>query len=410
MRILILTARPPWPPRRGDQARTAGFTAQLARSHQVRVVALRPPGFPECPWPEIAAGIEVPVTWTGMLRGVATNPRLPIQVGLHRHGVLSRVVREQVERFVPDAAIVVLSRLGPALPALAGVPTLLDFVDSLSLNMYARARRQRLAAPLLRWEGNRLARWDLALLGRADHGAVVSSRDRDAIAGGDDQAARRISVLPFGLPVPAELPRRNPPEEVVLLSGNLGYFPTVDAAVWFSQTVWPLVHRRRPNAQWWLVGARPARAIRRLACLPGVRIVANPPDLEPFRAAAAVAVAPLRSGSGTPIKVLEAMAAGIPLVATSAAVAGLDDLPPDGCPIADEPVRFAELVTEALEHRSTPSAQLEAAWHWVSQRHGLEPVARNLETLLHHLVAGRATESSLAGSVVQPDQRPPVAP
>jgi len=69
-----------------------------------------------------------------------------------------------------------------------------------------------------------------------------------------------------------------------------------------------------PEARWVLAGARPPRAVRRLAALPGVEVHPDVPDLDPYLAAATVAVAPMPTGSGVPMKVLEAWAAGIPVV------------------------------------------------------------------------------------------------
>lgn len=410
MRILFLAPRPPWPPRRGDQARTAGFATELARNHLVRVVALRPPGFQDCFWPPEVSGTEVSVGWPALALAAATHPGLPVQVGLHRHRGFERAIRQELENHHPDAVVVVLSRLGTALRHLNGLPILLDFVDSLGLNMRARARRQRLMAPVFRWEAKRLETWDTSLLQRVHHAAVVCARDRSELADGDERLARKISVLPFGLPVPAEFPRRPEAREIVLLSGNLGYFPTVDAALWFARNVWPLILLQRPQAEWWLAGARPVSAVRRLTALPGVRLIADPADLRPIREAAALAVAPLRSGSGTPIKVLEAMAAGIPVVATSSATAGLDGLPPSACATADDPARFAELVVDTLANRKNTQDQTETAWAWVQGRHSISAVTQRLETLLERMVTDHRPFDPSTRTPPDPCQSPPMAP
>lgn len=349
---------------------------------------MRPPGFPTCTWPETITGVEVPVGWPSLLGGLITGPGLPLQVGLHYQRRLRAAVRRVLAAERPDAVVMVLSRLGSLLDVLGGLPTVLDYVDCLELNMRNRARRQRLLAPLLRWEASRVGTWDRRLLWRVQHATVVSSRDRSELTGGDPRLDSKVSVLPFGLRLAMAPPPRPPTREVVLLSGNLGYFPTVDGALWFAREVWPRVRQVRPEARWCLAGARPGPAVRRLAVLPGVDVLADPPSLQPIQESATVAIAPLRSGSGTPIKVLEAMAAGIPVVATPSALSGLDDLPPSACAVADMPAAFASAVAGFLAGAPAAQHQTADAWTWLSRRHRLETVAGHLEELLETLVAG----------------------
>ena len=107
--------------------------------------------------------------------------------------------------------------------------------------------------------------------------------------------------------------------------GNLSVPHNVDAAVFAAREVWPGVRERVPNAQLWLVGAAPKKAVRDLASLPGVTVTGSVPDLAPLWAAAHVMLAPLRFSSGIQNKVLEAMAAGVPVVTTPDAAAGARD-------------------------------------------------------------------------------------
>jgi hypothetical protein len=118
MRVLFLTPRPPWPVRRGDQARAATLIAGLAPRHEIMVIALRPPGFPPCRWPDGVAGVEIAFSWAGAAAAALRHPGLPLQVGLHRSARFDAAVSAAVAAFRPDAAVVVLSRLGAVLPAL----------------------------------------------------------------------------------------------------------------------------------------------------------------------------------------------------------------------------------------------------------------------------------------------------
>jgi glycosyltransferase involved in cell wall biosynthesis len=234
-----------------------------------------------------------------------------------------------------------------------------------------------------------MAEWDRLLLEHLSLGVVVSHRDRNAIAAGQASLAEKIAVVPFGVAVADHPLRSRPAQGVVLISGNLGYFPTVDGAKWFGSEVWPRLRAAESGAVWWLAGSRPARAVQRLVRLPGVSLFRDPHDLAAFVGAATVSVAPMRSGSGTPIKVLEAMASGVPVVATPFAAEGLDGVPAGALAVAEGPDAFAASVTRLLSDPEHAARQAAAAWEWVRSRHSLEAVAAAFEEILARAAASR---------------------
>ncbi len=380
MRILFVTTRPPWPSRRGDQARIAGWVQELAARHSVAVVCQRPPRFPAAAFPTSIRGREVPLKWWRVDRILWRALKCPLQVAMHVQPELARAVEQEVAEFRPDVVVVALSRLGWLVPVPRQVPVVVDLVDSLALNMRRRAVHQPRLGTFWRWEAQRIEVWERDLVRRVARATVVSTRDQEALAG-DGLPACRISVVPFGIAIPDVLPRRAR-SKVVLLSGNLGYFPTRDGAHWLAREIWPLVRRSCPSARWWLAGSRIPRDLWRLRHLPGVRIIADPEDLSALRRRSALAVAPMRAGSGTPIKVLEAMADGLPVVATPEAAAGLDGLGGNEVAIAGDPPTFAAAIVRLLENRAAADEQVSSAWAWLGERHDLRRVARRFESLL----------------------------
>jgi glycosyltransferase involved in cell wall biosynthesis len=148
----------------------------------------------------------------------------------------------------------------------------------------------------------------------------------------------------------------------------MGWAPNVDAAVWFGHEVWPAVLRRSPDARLLLVGRDPAPPVQALAS-PSVEVSGTVSDVRPFLSQARVTVAPLRAGGGTRLKILEALDAGRPVVATSIAVDGLEDLIGEGVVVADDAGTMIDAVSTLLADPDRAAALGRAGHEAVSARH-----------------------------------------
>jgi polysaccharide biosynthesis protein PslH len=137
----------------------------------------------------------------------------------------------------------------------------------------------------------------------------------------------------------------------LLFTGTMSYPPNAQAARWMVERVLPAIRARRPDVSLTIVGRDPPAAVRQLAG-DAVTVTGRVPDLASHFASAAVVVAPLLSGSGTKLKVLEAMAAGRPVVATSIGAEGIGARDGEHLRVADGPERFAATVAELLDDRS----------------------------------------------------------
>ena len=332
MHILLVVPRYPWPPRRGDQLRTVQTLESLADVHPVTLLAPAPGAGDERPPRDLAERFEL-VTYRppgaarqarGVLRALATGR--PLQCGLYDSPDLRRRLRDRAAHV--DLVVLQLVRLAGYSDALEGLPMVVDFIDSLSLNFTRRAdldppwRR-----PLWRFEARRLQEAERRLFERARRTVVVSPRDRQWLADGwslRESQRGRLPVVPLavtgGEPKVDRGPEEDPP--VLALTGNLGYWANVDAARWWLAEVWPELTRRRPEVCLVVAGARPPKRLARAVTAAGGELIASPPDLRAVLARATIALAPLRGGSGVPVKVLEAWAVGVPVVVSPWAAAG----------------------------------------------------------------------------------------
>lgn len=159
-----------------------------------------------------------------------------------------------------------------------------------------------------------------------------------------------LEVLPNGVDIPHFSRTRGELADTLLFVGNMRYAPNIDAAKWFTKHVFPCVKAVEPKTRLYLVGRRPDKAIRRLSHVAGVTVTGTVRDIRSYLERATVFVAPLRIGGGFPNKVAEALAAGVPIVATPAAHAGISGLNPGTHLLeASHPEEFAEQTLRLLK-------------------------------------------------------------
>jgi len=165
---------------------------------------------------------------------------------------------------------------------------------------------------------------------RFDRVQVFSQRDAEQVAALAPDVADRVRVDPFGLVLP---PRADPAREVpgtILFVGAFHHPPNRDAATWLAREILPAVLKRQPGARLRIVGSGPTPEVRALAG-PNVELVADAPSVLPHLEEAAVVMAPVRTGGGMRMKVLQAMAAGKAVVTTprgTEGYAGFGEEPP----------------------------------------------------------------------------------
>jgi sugar transferase (PEP-CTERM/EpsH1 system associated) len=245
-----------------------------------------------------------------------------------------------------DVVHVQLARMAPVVYRLSGIPKVIDLVDALSLNMARRARLQRGPQSwIAAHESRRLRRYERLLVQDYDQVVVSSSLDRVAIGGCDN-----IHVVPNGVDLETHrFVEQGRDIHTLVFTGRLGYFPNADAAAWFAAEVFPLLRQEMPQVRFLVVGADPTSSVRRLGRCPGVEVVGLVPSVPDYLSRAAVAVAPMRSGSGVQNKVLEAFACGTPVVATPYALGGLEAADGEHLLVAQDARVFAEQVVRLLK-------------------------------------------------------------
>jgi len=407
LNVLLVSPMAPSPPRFGAQARTHGLLSNLAKSHDLSALVLHnDDAAPGTSGPAMR-GYCREVTFVRNPNGATGWRRRALQArswlsrrSYQRHLFAVPAFQEALdcvlgrERF--DVVFVNLPYLAHYRvrhsPPGSGTPAVV--IDSHDVG-YDLARQvatssarlgQRLHASV-NWR--KLAREELAAYSTADGVCVCSVADQRRLAA--DAPSATTVVIPNAADVERLQPRHTDPTpdgHTVLFFGLLATVPNVDGVLYFLREIWPKIAAARRDARFVVIGAEPSPAILAHAG-PDVTIVGPVEDLRPHLAAAAVIVVPLRLGSGTRLKILEAWAMGRPVVSTALGAEGLDCVPGRHLLVADDPSEFASSVLRVLSEPGLADELGRAGRALVCERYSWRGAAGALEAFFRDVLARR---------------------
>ena len=382
-RVLILSPEAPWPMHGGGAIRTASLVEYFGRRASTDLILFHERGHPH---PPVPANVLQRVDF--------------IELPPHRRDPLSRALRN-------------LRRYS------SGTPPLLDRFSGFEhqLNAIVSGRQYDLAivehfwcapyATLLRPIAGELwldlhnleSEWHQTLARAAPlpHRAVLARfaracrhmerellplfdlllvpSDRDAASVREISPAAPTLLYPNALEWIAQPPRNE--QHVIAFTGNLEYQPNIDAVRFFRRDVWPSLRRAHPQLRWRIIGRNPRAVERIVRGDESIELVGPVDDAIAELARAKVSVVPVRAGSGTRLKILEAWAAGTPVVSTSVGAQGLDAVPGLDLQIADNPRAFVDTIS-ALLSSSDQSVRQSASGRRLYERRFTWPYAWSL--------------------------------
>lgn len=405
MNILFLCHRIPFPPNKGDKIRSYHMVRHLAKEHTVHLGAFvdDPADMRHAATLRDLIGGEcllVPLGAAARLKMAMAFARgTPLSASYFGSGRLRRWVDRILQQHDIGRAVVFSTAMAPYLLARRDFDSkqvIFDMVDvdSDKWRQYAGA-----AAGLRAWIYHREMRTLFALERKAalSFGAtlLVSPHETETFARLAPECTARLHSVVNGVDLnfftaDGSYPTPFDTNEIpVVMTGMMDYWPNAEGAIWFARSVLPLIRAARPEARFYVVGARPSDTVRSLAA-PDVVITGKVDDVRPYLAHAAVVVAPLKLARGLQNKVIEGMAMARPVVTTSAAAQALGVSSGKELWIADEPETFAQAVIGALE---APAEVAAKARRYVEQNHDWN---RNLSALDRLLTAGPRGEISRA--------------
>lgn len=387
MHLLALTARLPYPPDRGDRLRAYYILQRLAREHDVHLVSFIAERAEEAHIPALQAFCAtVQVVYQPLWRSawsVAANMWRadPLQTLYYRSTAMQRQVTA-LRRAVPfKAAYIHLFRMAPYLAQASDLYRIVDLTDVISGEVArSLAYRGCLSRWLYRVELPRIRRVEQAVVRQFEEVWLVAAEDRRALAAQCPLA--NLQVVTNGV----DLARLRPLDEAprphsLIMVGHWRVFHNIDAALYLMADIWPRLRQRYPDCTLTLVGADPAPEIQALAAQPGVQVTGFVPDLNLYLNQAAIFVAPLRFSAGLQNKVLEAMAAGRPVVTTERVRAGLGAQAGVHLLVGDSAESLTQHIVDLWEQPARAADMGRAARQFVAEQFTWEQAAVRLRVI-----------------------------
>jgi sugar transferase (PEP-CTERM/EpsH1 system associated) len=403
MRLLLLTPQLPYPPHQGTSLRNYNLIAQLAKRHQVCLLTFLEsdqslgdagPLLEACEWVDT---LPVPRRSNATrLRQMLTTRRPDMSWRLWSPAFRDRLTMRLAETSF-DVVQIEGIELAPYVPTIEAAPSrpLTVYEDhNAEWMLQKRACLTDLRIPR-RWpaafysfvQWMRLKGYEADVCRRADRVVAVSEADRDVILAVAPDVT--INIVPNGVDLDEYTAYSGPVEPYDLVfTGKMDFRPNVDAMLWMGHEVWPLIRRRRPESRMAIVGQRPHPRLEPLRKEAGITITGWVPDVRPYIAGGTVYVAPLRVGGGTRLKLLQAMAMGAAIVATSLGAEGFPVTHGRELLLADTPGDFAQAVLRLLEDPEQRSQMGRSARRFVEATYGWDTLVPKLETLYDNTPPG----------------------
>ena len=407
LRSLIVLDHAPYPPIGGQQLRYRQTIEALGRLGEVRLLCLAPakaaavrhPDQPATTWLDP----RTPKSAVAAIAGLVA-PQLRARLRAAQHDRFLDRVRSRTGRAIrrtsPDLIVVASAELATFLPPLAGLGVPVIY-DSHNVERALWQDLTRLHGELgegainIRFR-DRIVAGEAILVGEAAQIWACSGSDAELFMAVYGPIGAEIRVVPNTIDVasfqavsrPSAAAARNAPPSL-LFTGNFGYPPNVESALCLADAILPLVRRSAHGCRLVLCGRDPPETLLALARRdPGIAVTGEVPDVRPWLGGCDVVVVPLRHGGGTRLKILEALAAGCPVVSTAKGAEGLAVEHGRDLLLAETPEAISDASLWCLDQRAAAAEMAARGRALVAARYSWEANLANVRAALGRLGLG----------------------
>ncbi len=393
--VLMLTPYVPYPPTSGGRSRTYNLIQHLSEHYAITLVCFGRPeetAFDLTPldaWCDLIVVPRAPSPSTLRAALLSLTSLKPITMRLYHTPAMEAAVAQVLAERRIDLIHVESFYMLPNLPAQPDVPVLLSepAIEYVAWGRHARVAQPWYTRPAIALEALKMRVWEPRAWSEATVVGTMSNVDAAAIR----RATPGVLTVPTPNGVDVRYFNIDPAVErepqTALFLGDYKYFPNADAVLYFAQEILPLVRRRYPDFQFVVVGKDPTPEMRALQeSIPGVTLTGMVDDTRPYLQRATMFVCPLRSGSGTRFKLLEALACGCPVISTTIGAEGLHAVDGQHLLLRDTAESFADAIVSLIEDPAQAAALGRTGREWVVSTHAWEHSAALLRAAYEKLI------------------------
>lgn len=358
MNILLITPRIPYPPFRGDKLKIYNIAKLLSNNNSVTILTFLRNNSQRKDLASLEKhGIQIEVVKLSLIGSLlqtflAIFGNLPFQTAFFKSSKMKKKVREKVRIGNFDVVYYHLIRSAQYLYSnkTDSKPlNVIDFTDDVSLYLkrFAEIENNPFKRYFINIEQKRIEKYER--IAEKFHSLFICSDvDKDFLK--KKGINKNVNILPNGIDIEYfNSDNQEFEKNRIIFTGNMPYYANYDAAFYFTKDIFPLVLKKIPESEFYIVGQKPPQKIKMLKSKK-VFVTGFVKDIKLEYLKSAVNVAPMRFGAGTLNKVIESIALGVPVVATSMAVGGLPKELNKYIFVADDPEEFAKKIIYVIQN------------------------------------------------------------
>ena len=376
LRLLQIAPRVPWPLDTGAKLRNYHLARALQGSMRVTLLAFGE----QSNSTQLDAAYERVVcvprnerySTGNIIRGALGRTPLPLlnYTTPEMSAALKRLLAEDRFDLVQVESVHLMNYL-PLLRSWSRTPVVCDWhnVESDLMRQYAEREPKVARRTYARRTARLMSEAEKRALKEFDAHITVSDEDRARL--NSVNSGSRIFVIENGVDAVHYSNQHSDKGNRIVFVGSMDYHANIDGATNFARNVWPVIHESNPGLRFTIIGREPAAEVRQLASRPGIEVTGSVDDVRPFYREALAAVVPLNVGGGSRLKILEAMAAGVPVVSTRLGAEGLNVSDGENILLADTPTQLASQTIGLIDDENLRAtivaggrALVEAKYDW----------------------------------------------
>jgi len=385
MKIVALTSRFPYPLEKGDKLRIYNQLKQLSKKHEITLIATNFSDVTEEQLNELKKYCKaIYIYKIGLFQQVVNLFRslfngLPFQVGLFYLPSAKKQIRKLISEIKPDAIYCHLIRMSEYVKDITGPVKTIDYMDTFSIGMKRRADRSgfimKQAATL---EYKRLLKYEYEVFNCFNNKIIISEQDKNFIPHPDKN---KIKVIENGVDAEVFYPIATDKKYDLLFTGNMGYPPNIEAAVYAATQILPEVHKMNPTVSLLIAGINPSPAVVKLQS-EKIHVISDFKHIRDAFAMSRINLAPMLISIGLQNKILQAMAMKIPTICSALANNAVQAKDGESIIEVNTAKEYALHIQELLTYPEKANALAENAYQFVKQRFDWEKLNDKLESIL----------------------------